>query len=822
MRCGQSKSLYLLVFLLLFSPVAATGAEGTFIEALWDETITLQVDVTPQPGHQPVYQWLLASMSTDDTVYVVTPDQKVALAPDIEMADWTYPFTAQPMVQAIGDVKLQDFGLAPGDRLFYAYAYATQPDLQAIIIGNIVTVNIRAKDISLAPFGSDQALADYLKAGLTNTAASYGGNGILTPWASGGADDSGGSSGSTVFSTTNVQETGVDEADIIKSDGYYLYVVSKNSSGDNLILPQGGGSGAGDTIRILSLSEDPAQAVEAGTLALTDHTEPVDGIYLVTDRGAGLPDLLVTVGGGTSGFGAYWADSWYWQDSQTEIGLYSLDTPSQPTLQARLTFDGSLVASRRIGEVLYLVTRFTPLPKGFQPYPYDAAGTQKNEAVLDKAALAELMPGWSLTGTDMGSLVDAGGCYVPPYDGDKLQQPDIITLTVVPLAAPETLTAKSVAGPTETVYMSTSSLFLATTRYDYSGVLPMNDTAVSTSPAPDETDIHQFDLDGAGIVYRGSGTVLGNLGWETEKRPFRFSQHEGVLRVATSEGNTWDLTAKTRLTLLQPQQADPGDEPGGSTESLVTLSYVGDIGEVGERLYAVRYVGDRAYLITFRATDPLYVFDLADPLNPKELGELHINGYADYLHMVDENHLLGIGKDAVPDTGDGDLSGAGAWFQGVKLSLFDVSDPSQPDEIDKVVLGLRGTESDALYNHHAVTFLPPTDTSPARLALPMRLHTTLSSWGYDDPADPWYYYDWTHTGLYLFDIYTGLQEGSPAGLTSLGVLKVADAAKGDEQDTWWSWGTDRSLVLGTSIHYIHNSQVWSAGWDTPDNPAGPQ
>lgn len=90
---------------------------------------------------------------------------------------------------------------------------------------------------------------------------------------------------------------------------------------------------------------------------------------------------------------------------------------------------------------------------------------------------------------------------------------------------------------------------------------------------------------------------------------------------------------------------------------------------------------------SFQVTDPLYVFDLSDPFQPKTLGELHIEGYSDYLHPITEDLLLGIGKDAVPDTGATDFNGRGAWYQGLKLALFDVSDPSTPTEIRSMIIG---------------------------------------------------------------------------------------------------------------------------------------
>ncbi|MCP4692304.1 MAG: hypothetical protein GY859_29940, partial [Desulfobacterales bacterium] len=176
------------------------------------------------------------------------------------------------------------------------------------------------------------------------------------------------------------------------------------------------------------------------------------------------------------------------------------------------------------------------------------------------------------------------------------------------------------------------------------------------------TDLHKFNLTENGPVYRGSGSAPGNLGWEEDKKPFRMSHYNGVMRVATSLGDDWSGTSTTRLTLLRENPAATGDV-------LEEISHIDGIGEAGERLYAVRFLGARAYMVTFRVTDPVYVFDLSDPENPLQKGELHIDGYSDYLHPIGETLLLGIGKDAVPDDGSNDFGGRGAWYQGVKLSL---------------------------------------------------------------------------------------------------------------------------------------------------------
>jgi uncharacterized secreted protein with C-terminal beta-propeller domain len=135
--------------------------------------------------------------------------------------------------------------------------------------------------------------------------------------------------------------------------------------------------------------------------------------------------------------------------------------------------------------------------------------------------------------------------------------------------------------------------------------------------------------------------------------------------------------------------------------------------------------------VTFKKVDPLFVIDLQDPSNPKVLGELEIPGYSDYLHPYDENHIIGVGKDA-------EDAGSFAWYQGVKIALFDVSDPENPMEISKYVIGARGTDSEALRDHRAFLF----SRSKNLLVIPVSL-VESESWGYGG-------YDWQ--GAYVFNI----------------------------------------------------------------------
>jgi uncharacterized secreted protein with C-terminal beta-propeller domain len=153
-------------------------------------------------------------------------------------------------------------------------------------------------------------------------------------------------------------------------------------------------------------------------------------------------------------------------------------------------------------------------------------------------------------------------------------------------------------------------------------------------------------------------------------------------------------------------------------------------------------MGKRAYLVTFKKVDPLFVIDMSDPENPKVLGKLKIPGYSDYLHPYDEDHLIGLGKETV-EAEEGDF----AWYQGVKLSLFDVSDVSKPKEVAKYEIGDRGTDSYALHDHKAFLF----DKDKKLLVIPVLL-AEVDEEKYPQGVDSWQHGDYIFQGAYVFNV----------------------------------------------------------------------
>ena len=206
----------------------------------------------------------------------------------------------------------------------------------------------------------------------------------------------------------------------------------------------------------------------------------------------------------------------------------------------------------------------------------------------------------------------------------------------------------------------------------------------------EKTKIFKISIQGNDILYDGSGEVPGRV-----LNQFSMDEFDGKFRIATTTGNTLNGKSLNHLFVLNKE-----------------LKIVGSVEDLapGEQIHSVRFIGKRAYVVTFKKIDPFYVIDLSEE-KPSVLGYLKIPGYSDYLHPYDETHIIGIGKNA---RGGGENF---AWYQGMKVSLFDVSDVEHPFESAHLDIGDRGTDSPALYDHHAFLF----DKGKNLLVLPILL-----------------------------------------------------------------------------------------------------
>ena len=741
-------------------------------------------------------------------------------------------------------------------------ACSDSSDLGGVSVGaNNVTASPRLKN-----FGDEEGFYSALRAALVNQSSQYNYyvNSVDGDLAEGGIQqplsspdeasaessaDSAASSTSSVSSgsgnevtSTNVQELGVDEQDRVKvsADGSRLFVLHTEYDYygpgidfplvDGAPAPTASGSAslsssanqpisarssiavpqqASTTLRILQLDPETPNAEGLNELALDLEGRVADGFFLYETTNE--TSLAVTASGG--GYWGYWDDSSAFQDVQSIIAKVDVQDASQADIAASFTLDGQIISSRRIGDSLFVASRYSPTVPGVQPWVQPAEQWQDAVEATD---LQQLMPQFSRRNSDESiSLVDASSCFVAPGVADNPSTPDIITLAVIDIPTMQLRDSECFLGSTETLYANTESVFLATTQYSYDNIPEIGGLEIDsvgdvwTDPRT-STDIHQFDITDGQLDYAGSGSVRGHLGWNPLQKPFRMSESAGYLRVATMNDQQGPDHSPILFDILQ------ADGQGNlvSVGNLPNDTQPEHIGKPGEQLYASRFVGNKAYLVTFRQTDPLYVLDLADPTNPELKGELEIEGYSDYLHPIDENLLLGIGKNAIAaqdDWGDG----RGAWIQGIKLSLFDVSDPSQPSEVTSVLVGERGTESDALRNHKAITVQPATQDHPTRVSFGIDVYGQAEPASLPSQDNAWRYNEWSYTGLHGFDITTGAN----ANIIPRGALVVERT----NNDKWWpNYGDDRAVMVNDAVFYIRGKDVYPALWDNLSNAPQPR
>jgi len=481
----------------------------------------------------------------------------------------------------------------------------------------------------------------------------------------GGAGGAGAGGEGTPVSGTNTQENGVDEADIIKTDGEYLYTVS----GNELLIVD---------------ARVPDQLALVGQVTITDA---VQAIYLMGDRVVVLSqsyrydmpadwpvDVPFGGGGGAAPLDGGIGASFWWGTfhPQTIITTVDVSDRTAPTIIHETTVDGSLVDSRMVDGRIYTVIQNSLIV----PQPLlDANGIYESEVEyrdrLD-ATLTDVLPGYTTTDHDAGgavsgegSLVDGADVYVPGTSpGDQL-----LSIAVFDPAADASgpVAVTTVAGTSGVVYASQDSLYVAATDY----VSPWRNGVESTQ-------IYKFALLGDSVPLDAVGSVDGMV-----LNQFSMDEEAGYFRIATTLG--WGETATNSVFVMQ----DTGDE-------LAVVGSVNDLG-ISERIYSVRFEGDTGYVVTFRQVDPLFTIDLSNPTDPKVVGELKIPGYSSYLQSLGNNLVIGVGRDADPITGA---------VGGLQLSLFDVSDRANPVQLDVYSFSSDawGGYSDAEWDHHAFSW----------------------------------------------------------------------------------------------------------------------
>jgi len=519
----------------------------------------------------------------------------------------------------------------------------------------------------------------------------------------------------TDYSTTNIQVAGVDEADIVKTDGEYIYLVS----GNRTIIVEAYPPGQAQVLSEIELEGTVIGIfINGDRLVVFEEETPYYDYY----------DLRL----GPTGEGSMFSKAAYYTLPTTSIKVYDISDRENPRLQRELSADGQYVSSRMIGDYAYVVIN-------------EPVDEQDDELSLPRIYLGgneTEIPATDIYYCDVSDYYYMYTTIMAVNTQDDNQEPTYETILL---------------GASSNLYVSLNNIYLT---------FPVWGRDVGDVG---KTSVHRIHIEGDEIEYVASGEVPGMV-----LNQFSMDEYDGYFRVATT---TREGTSRNHIYIL--------DMALNITGSLTDLA-------PGETIYSARFMGERGYLVTFKQVDPLFVIDLKDPYNPEELGYLKVTGYSDYLHPYDENHIIGIGKETTD-------AGEFAWYQGVKISLFDVTDVRNPREIDKYVIGHRGTDSPVLWDHKAFLF----DKSRDLLVMPI-LVAEVDQSEYPQGVPSWAYGEPVWQGAYVFHV-------SPdVGLNLTGRITHIESPADLEQDYYWSYSplsVERSLYIDDVLYTISDAKI---------------
>gem|GEM_PF-72411 len=528
----------------------------------------------------------------------------------------------------------------------------------------------------------------------------------------GGAKTSDGAS--TDFSTTNVQVNGVDEGDVIKNDGKYIYIIKDGTLRIVEAYPATNlkelvSFTLGDAGETFTPSE---MYVDGNTLTVigSDYRQPV-----VT------PDATTTSSGSVTPIGTtttvapdakMMAPDYYpyYNYNKTKVFVIDITDRTKPNVKRSVEFDGSFNTSRKIDGTLYMVMNYnySPIIYYAQPMPMvqdSAAGSTGSAGTPTTTSASIKAPTESEAGNavvpKMLDTKNGTEQLVAPCSQIRILPKEnnfnyLITAAVPLNDMTKDVSRSVIVGASDNIYASQNNLYVAAQDWGQGFYKPYGTF---------DTSVYKFALGNGTVEYKTKGTVPGQL-----LNQFSMDESNGYFRAATTKNEyTQGSEINNNVYVL-----DSNMKLAGKVENIAP----------GEKLYSARFMGDRAYLVTFNRIDPFFVLDLSSPTNPKITGKLKIPGYSDYLQPYDATHILGFGHDVDPTKVLPEDSAFEPGFitydamKGYKISLFDVSDIANPKEMFKQIIGDQGTTSPVSNDHKALLF----DKAKGILALPITVY----------------------------------------------------------------------------------------------------
>jgi inhibitor of cysteine peptidase len=632
----------------------------------------------------------------------------------------------------------------------------------------------------LKKFSSYEQLENFLKA---NVESSYGYGTFGTPVVSGvttrqavaetamGADVSKAEAApgapAEEYSETNIQVAGVDEADIVKNDGKYIYVASGT--------------------KVLIVDAYPAE--QANIISEIETNGSVNEIFINKDK-------LVVFG---------WGDYYSSDVGIPEIGImprysqmsfvkvYDITDRSNPILKRDVRTEGNYYDSRMIGDYVYVVVNQPVYYGGTDPIPMPMI---EADGVSRKIAASEIyyfdFPDYSYIFTNIIAINTQNdneefnsktflmgytqNMYVSPSNiyvvyTKRLREIDyydrIIDQAIIPNVPFEIqLKINEIRNSDKEDYEKMQEIgevvqdYIETLGPEQGANFMMRvqekieEVYQQIAKEIEKTVVHKISISNGNIEYVTNGEAPG-----TTLNQFSMDEYNGNFRIATTTNN-WRTESLNHVYILD-----------------ANLNIIGKLEDLasGERIHSVRFIGDKGYVVTFRQVDPLFVIDLSNPVSPQVLGYLKIPGVSDYLHPYDETHLIGVGRDATE---------RGVTL-GMKLSLFDVSDVSNPTEVSKYIIGERGTYSEALNDHKAFLFSKEKNL----LVIPVRV--------YEDN------YKESFQGAYVFNL------DLDSGFVLKGTITHVNETAKEEEEWYYEWNAEvrRSLYIDDVLYTVSNKMV---------------
>lgn len=549
------------------------------------------------------------------------------------------------------------------------------------------------------------------------------------------------------YSATNIQVEGVDEGDAIKTDGNFIYQINNNQIQIIKAVPADKMQ-VFNTIKFNDQNFTPLELYIAGDyMIVAGNTYTAQSAYPVWEKN---DQAMMRI-----------APPYYHQKSLCRAIVYDIKDKQNITPIRRLVLEGNYLTSRLTDDKFYLLSNCS----------------------LDYYALqndTELTP--ICKDTIQADRFDAQDLktirYFPGYISPNYLVTGVIDLRQIEKAA----AINTYLGGGENVYASQQNLYVAISQYEHNYDL-MKPMQIAADSSVVNTKIFKFSLQDALLQYEGEGQVPGTI-----LNQFSMDEYNEHFRIATTNGDSWrndEYTSQNNVYIF-----DKKLQLTGKIENIAP----------GERIYSTRFMGNRAYMVTFKDVDPFFVLDLSKPTQPQILGKLKIPGYSDYLHPYDENHIIGFGKDTIELS---DYRGESqAYYQGLKIAIFDVTDVSQPVEMSKVVIGDRGSDSELLRNHKALLF----SREKNLLALPVTVMTVDSAQAQQNRKMP-NYGNFSFQGAYIYniDLQQGLQfRGRITHLDDEDYLKAGNYWNDTEKSI------NRIIYIGDALYTLSPAMIKSS------------